>query len=377
MKIHEYQAKQIFAKYGVPVTREILCYTKEEVLAATEKLGFPAVVKAQVLTGGRGKAGGVKLVKNTDEAKQAAEAILGMDIKGYTVEKVLVAEGIKFHSEVYVGLTIDRNSKSVILMASKEGGVEIEEVAKENPEAILKFPIESDLGMQPFLAKKIAFQLFDDYSLVKQAADLFQKLYKITFETDASLVEINPLVITDDNKLLALDGKMNFDDNALYRQAEIEAMNEPDENEKKELYAKEQGLSFIPLDGNIGFMVNGAGLAMATMDMIKLYGGEPANFLDIGGSSNPQKVVEAMNLILSDGNIKAIMINIFGGITRCDDVAKGLLEALKLIDVKVPIVVRLSGTNAKEGLEILKGTNLTVVETMSDAAQKAIELAKA
>lgn len=372
MKIHEYQAKEIFANYGIPVTRETLCFTKEEVLVAAESLGFPCVVKAQVLVGGRGKAGGVKLVRNMDEAQKAAEAILGMDIKGYKVEKVLVAEGIKFHSEVYVGLTIDRNSKSVILMASKEGGVEIEEVAKENPDAILKFPIDADLGMPSFLARKIAFKLFNDISLVKQAADLFQKLYKIIFDTDASLVEINPLVITDDNKLLALDGKMNFDDNALFRQAEIEALNEPDENEQKEIDAKEKGLSYIPLEGNIGFMVNGAGLAMATMDMIKLYGGEPANFLDIGGSSNPQKVVDAMNLILSDKNVKVVMINIFGGITRCDDVAKGLIEAFKQIDVKLPIVARLAGTNAKEGLEILKGTNLILADTMSDAAEKAV-----
>lgn len=374
MKIHEYQAKEIFARYAIPVTREILCYNTDEVLAATEKLGFPSVVKAQVLTGGRGKAGGVKLVKTTDEAREAASKILGMDIKGYKVEKVLLAEGIKFHSELYVGLTIDRNSKSIVLMASKEGGVEIEEVAKDNPDAILKFPVDPDLGMTSFLARKIAFRLFEDYALVKQAADLFQKLYRIFIETDASLVEINPLVITDDNKLLALDGKMNFDDNALFRQPEIEKLLEPDEDEMKEIEAKEKGLSYIRLDGSIGFMVNGAGLAMATMDMIKLYGGEPANFLDIGGSSNPQKVIDAMNLLLSDKNVKVVMINIFGGITRCDDVAKGLLEALRQLDVKIPIVVRLSGTNAKEGLEILKGTNLTVVESMSDAAQKAISL---
>lgn len=376
MKIHEYQAKEIFAQYGIPVTRELLCYTKEEVLSATEKLGFPCVVKAQVLTGGRGKAGGVKLVKNAEEALKAAETILGMDIKGYKVKKVLVAEGIKFHSEVYVGLTIDRNSKSVILMASKEGGVEIEEVAKENPDAIFKFPIEADLRMPPFLARKMAFKLFDDILLVQQAADLFRKLYKITFETDASLVEINPLVFTDDNELLALDGKMNFDDNALFRQPEIEKLNEPDADELKEIEAKEKGLSYIRLDGNIGFMVNGAGLAMATMDMIKLYGGEPANFLDIGGSSNPQKVIDAMNLLLSDKKVKVVMINIFGGITRCDDVAKGLIEAFKQMDVKLPIVVRLAGTNAKEGLEILKGTNLILADTMSDAAEKAVNLIK-
>ena len=374
MKIHEYQAKEIFARYNIPVTREIVCYTPDEVVGAAEKLGYPSVVKAQVLTGGRGKAGGVKLVKNTDEAREAANKILGMDIKGYTVEKVLLAEGVKFHSEIYVGLTIDRNSKSVILMASREGGVEIEEVAKENPDAIIKVPIEADLGMTSFLARKIAFRLFDDFNLVKQAADLFQKMYKICLETDASLVEINPLVITDDNKLLALDGKMNFDDNAMFRQPEVEKLFEPDANELIEMEAKEKGLSFIKLDGNIGYMVNGAGLAMATMDMIKMYGGEPANFLDIGGSSNPQKVIDAMNLILSDENVKVVMINIFGGITRCDDVARGLLSALEQLDVQVPIVVRLSGTNAKEGLDILRGTNLTVVESMTEAAKKAIEL---
>ncbi len=374
MKIHEYQAKEIFARYNIPVTREIVCYTPDEVVAAAEKLGYPSVVKAQVLTGGRGKAGGVKLVKNTDEAREAANKILGMDIKGYTVEKVLLAEGVKFHTEIYVGLTIDRNSKSVILMASREGGVEIEEVAKENPDAIIKVPIEADLGMTSFLARKIAFRLFDDFNLVKQAADLFQKMYKICLDTDASLVEINPLVITDDNKLLALDGKMNFDDNAMFRQPEVEKLFEPDANELIEMEAKEKGLSFIKLDGNIGYMVNGAGLAMATMDMIKMHGGEPANFLDIGGSSNPQKVIDAMNLILSDENVKVVMINIFGGITRCDDVARGLLAALEQIDVQVPIVVRLSGTNAKEGLDILRGTNLTVVESMTEAAKKAIEL---
>lgn len=377
MKIHEYQAKEIFANYQLPVTREVLCYTTEEVLKATEKLGFPAVVKAQVLTGGRGLAGGVKLVKSAAEAKEAADKILGMDIKGYTVEKVLVAEGIKFHSEVYVGLTIDRNSKSVILMASKEGGVEIEEVAKENPDAILKYPIDASIGMPDFLARKIAFRLFDDFTLVRQAASIFQKMYQICLDTDASLVEINPLVITDDNQLIALDGKMNFDENALYRQKEIELLLEFDENEQKENEAKEKGLSYIRLDGNIGYMVNGAGLAMATMDMIKMYGGNPANFLDIGGSSNPQKVIDAMNLILSDENVKVVMINIFGGITRCDDVARGLIAALEQMDVQVPIVVRLSGTNAKEGLEIIRNTDLTVVESMTDAAKKAIEFANA
>ena len=374
MKIHEYQAKEIFARYQLPVTKEILCFTPGEVCAAAEKIGYPAVVKAQVLTGGRGKAGGVKLVRSIDEARSAGEKILGMDIKEYKVDKVIVAEGVRFNAEFYVGLTIDRNSKSVILMASKEGGVEIEEVAKENPEAILKFVIDPDLGMAPFLARKIAFMLFDDFNLVKQGADIIEKLYRIFMDTDSSLVEINPLVITNDGNLLALDGKMNFDDNALFRQEAIAELNEPSEDEKKEIEAKDKGLTYIRLNGSIGCMVNGAGLAMATMDLIKLFGGEPANFLDIGGSSSPQKVIDAMNLLLSDQNVKVVMINIFGGITRCDDVARGLIAALDQLNVKVPIVVRLSGTNSKEGLEILKQANLPTVETMSQAAQKAISL---
>ena len=376
MKIHEYQAKEIFSRYLIPVTNEVVCYTVEDAVAAADKLGLPVVVKAQVLAGGRGKAGGVKLARTKQDVPEMAGKILGMDIKGYTVEKILIAQGVKFSSEFYVGLTIDRNSKSVIFMASSEGGVEIEEVAKDNPDAIHKFVIDPDLGLTPFLARKIAFALFSDFNLVKQGADLFQKLYRIFMDTDSSLVEINPLVITEEGKLLALDGKMNFDDNALFRQSAIEALNEPTEDELKELDAKEKGLTYIRLDGSIGCMVNGAGLAMATLDLIKYFGGEPANFLDIGGSSNPQKVIDAMNLILSDKNVKVVMINIFGGITRCDDVARGLIIALEKIKVDVPIVVRLSGTNSKEGLEILKEANLPIVETMSQAAQKAIELCK-
>lgn len=374
MKIHEYQAKEIFSRYSIPVTNETVCYTVDEVVAAAKKLGMPVVVKAQVHAGGRGKAGGVKLVRTIEETRATAGKILGMDIKGYTVEKVLVAQGVKFNSEFYVGLTIDRNSKSVIFMASAEGGVEIEEVAKENPDTIYKFVIDPDLGMTDFLARKIAFKLFRDMSLVKQAVDMFQKLYQIFIDTDASLVEINPLVVTDDGKLLALDGKMNFDDNALYRQPEIEALNEPTEDEKKEIAAKDSGLTYIRLDGNIGCMVNGAGLAMATMDVIKHFGGNPANFLDIGGSSSPQKVIDAMNLLMSDKNVKVIMINIFGGITRCDDVARGLVTALDQMKVNIPIVIRLSGTNAEEGLRIIKEKNLPTVGSLSEAAQEAIRL---
>ncbi len=374
MKIHEYQARQIFREYGIPVPDDKLCYTVEEVEQAARELNRMVVVKAQVLVGGRGKAGGVKLAKTVDEARIAGQKILGMDIKGLTVEKVLVADAVEIQKEYYVGLTIDRNTKSVLFMASAEGGVEIEEVAKTNPEAILKFPIDPDLGMTDFLARKIAFELFQDINQVKQAADIFKKLYRIFMDKDASIVEVNPFVITGDGQLAAIDGKMNFDDNALFRQADIEAMNEPDEDEKKELEAKAAGLSYIRLDGNIGCMVNGAGLAMATMDVIKHYGGNPANFLDIGGSSSPKKVVDAMNLLMADKNVKVIMINIFGGITRCDDVAKGLVTALNELKVDIPIVIRLSGTNAEEGLRIIAEHNLPTVKSLSEAAKEAIRL---
>lgn len=374
MKIHEHQAKTLFLDYAIPLPREILCHKLEEIPAAVQELGLPLVVKAQVLTGGRGKAGGVKLARTQAEALQAAEQILGMDIKGYTVKKLLLAEAVDIRSEYYAALTIDRNSKSVLLMASAEGGVEIEEVAKTRPEAIHKLSIDPLLGMTSFLARRIAFKLFKDIALVKQAASIFQKMYTLLIDTDASMVEINPLVLTGQAQLLALDAKMNFDDNALYHHPELETLHEPDPNELKELEAKEKGLSYIHLDGDIGCMVNGAGLAMATMDLIKHYGGAPANFLDIGGSSNPQKVVDAMKIILSESKVRVLMINIFGGITRCDDVAKGLLEALKLLQVNIPIVVNLSGTNAKEGLELLGGSHLYVVHSMREAAQKAIEL---
>lgn len=373
MKIHEYQARELFRQYNIPVTDDVLCYTVEEAEKAARDMNRMTVVKAQVLAGGRGKAGGVKLAKTPEDAAKAASQILGMDIKGYTVEKILVADAVEIEKEYYVGLTIDRNTKSVLFMASAEGGVEIEEVAKDNPDAIFKIPIDDSIGMTDFMARKIAYKLFTDKDLVKQATHIFKQLYKLAIDTDSSLAEINPLVIVPGGKILAIDGKMNFDDNALYRQPEIEKINEPDEDEKKELEAKSKGLSYIRLDGNIGCMVNGAGLAMATMDVIKHFGGSPANFLDIGGSSNPQKVIDAMNLLLSDKNVKSIMINIFGGITRCDDVARGLILALDQMEVKVPIVIRLSGTNAEEGLKIIQERNLPVVKTLSEAAQYAIK----
>jgi succinyl-CoA synthetase beta subunit len=376
MKIHEYQARNLFRKYGIPVPDGVVCHSVEEVEKNVPETDLLRVVKAQVHVGGRGKAGGVKLAKTKDEAVEKASQILGMDIKGLTVEKVLVADAVDIEKEFYVGLINDRNSKSVTLMASAEGGVEIEEVARVSPEKIIKLSIDPAMGLMDWQARKIALQLFNDPKEMRQAASILVKLYRLYVETDSSLAEINPLVLTPDKQVLAIDGKMNFDDNALFRQPAILKMREATEDEKKEIDANEKGLSYIKLDGNIGCMVNGAGLAMATMDMIKLYGGEPANFLDIGGSSSPQKVVEAMNILLSDTNVKAVMINIFGGITRCDDVARGLVTALKEINTDIPVVIRLSGTNAKEGLEIIREYGLPTVSTMSEAAQKAIDLSK-
>ncbi len=376
MKIHEYQARDLFKKYGIPVPDGIVCHSVEEAEALVPDDNQLRVVKAQVHVGGRGKAGGVKLAKNKAEAVENAIRILGMDIKGYKVEKVLIANAVDIDKEFYIGLINDRNTRSVTLMASAEGGVEIEEVAKDSPEKIIKMSIDPVAGLMDWQAREVAFRLFSDINHVRAAVDIFKKLYKLYQDTDSTLAEINPLVITTQNEIKAIDGKMNFDDNAIYRQPDILAMRDVTEDEQKEIDANEKGLSYIKLDGTIGCMVNGAGLAMATMDMIKLYGGEPANFLDIGGSSNPQKVVDAMNILLGDKNVKAVMINIFGGITRCDDVARGLISALEQIKTKIPIVVRLSGTNAKEGLELLKATGLPTVSTMSEAALKAIELSK-
>lgn len=376
MKIHEFQARNLFKEYGIPVPGGVVCHTEEEVKKNVPDDDRLRVVKAQVHVGGRGKAGGVKLAKTKAEAVERAREILGMNIKGLTVEKVLVADAVDIEKEFYVGLINDRNTKSVTLMASAEGGVEIEEVARVSPEKIIKLSIDPTMGLMDWQARKIALQLFDEPKLMRQAAAILVKLYKLYEDTDSSLAEINPLVVTPDKQVLALDGKMNFDDNALFRQPEILALRESTPDEEKEIDAHEKGLSYIKLDGNIGCMVNGAGLAMATMDMIKLYGGEPANFLDIGGSSNPEKVVEAMNILLGDSNVKAVMINIFGGITRCDDVAHGLVKALEQINTKIPVVIRLSGTNAKEGLEIIREYGLPTVSTMSEAAQKAIELSR-
>jgi len=376
MKIHEYQARDLFKQYGIPVPDGFVCHSIEEAETVVPEDNQLRVVKAQVHVGGRGKAGGVKLARTKSEVIENVIRILGMDIKGYKVEKVLIANAVDIEKEFYVGLINDRNTKTVILMASAEGGVEIEEVAKVSPEKIIKLSIDPVAGLMEWQAREVAFKLFSEINHIRAAVDIFKKLYKLYIETDSTLAEINPLVITKQNEIKAIDGKMNFDDNALFRQPSILAMREVTEEEQKEIDATEKGLSYIKLDGSIGCMVNGAGLAMATMDMIKLYGGEPANFLDIGGSSNPQKVIDAMNILLSDKNVKSVMINIFGGITRCDDVARGLISALDQLKTTIPIVVRLSGTNANEGLELLKATGLPTVSTMNEAALMAIELSK-
>ncbi|MGI6073469.1 MAG: ADP-forming succinate--CoA ligase subunit beta [Fermentimonas sp.] len=377
MKIHEYQAKELFSKYGIPIERFEVCRSVDEAVEAYSKLGSDAVViKAQVHTGGRGKAGGVKIAHNLTEVKEHASNILGMNLKGYIVDRILVGQAVDIKEEYYMSYVVDRNTKSTILMLSTEGGMDIEEVAKTSPDKIQKFAIDPFVGVTDYFARKVGFILFDDAKLVNKLVPIMKNFYQLFITSDASLLEINPLVLTGGGDIVAIDAKMTFDDNAIYRHPDIHALNEPSEEEKKENEAKSKGFSFVNLGGEIGCMVNGAGLAMATMDMIKLYGGNPANFLDIGGSSNPNKVIEAMKLLLSDKNVKVVLINIFGGITRCDDVAKGLLEAFKQITIDIPIVIRLTGTNEKEGRELLKGTEFHVAKTMGEATQKAVELSQ-
>ena len=377
MKIHEYQARELLASYGLPVDKAYICRNVDDAVRAYHELDAPlVVVKAQVHTGGRGKAGGVKLAKDEIELRQHVADILWMDIKGFIVDRVLVGRAVNIASEYYVSYIIDRKTKSTVLMLSREGGMDIEEVAHNTPEKIHKIVIDPLIGVPDYLAREAAFKLFDDIKLVRQTASVLQKLYKLFVETDASLAEINPLVLTEEGELKAIDAKMTFDDNALYRRPKVAALFEPTQEEKKEQNAKSKGFSYVHLGGEIGCMVNGAGLAMATMDMIKLYGGEPANFLDIGGSSNPTKVIEAMKLLLSDKDVKVVLINIFGGITRCDDVARGLLEAFEEIHTNVPIVIRLTGTNEKEGRAMLQGTKFHLAETMGEAGKKAVELVR-
>ena len=375
MKIHEYQAKEIFSKYGIPVERHTLCRTAAGVVAAFRTIGTDKIViKAQVLTGGRGKAGGVKVVDNMEDAYQEAKNILGMSIKGFPVNQVLVSEAIDIAAEYYVGFTIDRNTRSVVLMMSASGGMDIEEVARRTPEKIIRYSIDPFIGLPDYLARHFAFSLFPQMEQAGRMAVILQELYKIFVENDASLVEVNPLALTAKGTLIAIDAKIVFDDNALYRHPDIQALSDPTEEEKVEANAKDKGFSYVHMDGNIGCMVNGAGLAMATMDMIKLHGGNPANFLDIGGSSNPLKVVEAMKLLLQDEKVKVVLINIFGGITRCDDVAMGLIQAFDMIKSDIPVIVRLTGTNENIGRELLRNhSRFQIATTMKEAALMALK----
>ena len=376
MNIHEYQAKEILRDHGIPVPPGEVARTPEEAEAIARRYGGMVVVKAQVHAGGRGKAGGVKLARTPEEAKEHAGKILGMDIKGLTVEQVLVTPAEDIASEAYVGLIMDRASKKAVFMVSGEGGIDIEEVAAKTPEKITKLAVDHRFGLQPFQAYRLATALYKDIRQQRAASKIMLQLWDAYVDSGASLAEINPLITTPAGEVKAIDAKMNIDDNELFRLPEVEELRDSSAEPPAEIAAREANLTFIKLDGNIGNVVNGAGLAMATMDLIKYYGGEPANFLDIGGSSNPEKVVNALRIITSDPQVKVILFNIFGGITRCDDVANGIVEATKRIDIKVPLVIRLTGTNEKEALVILKNAGFSASTSMDEVVQRAVEMAK-
>jgi len=376
LKIHEYQAKEILKGYGVPIPRFEIVTTPAEARKATEDIGRMVVVKAQVHVGGRGKAGGVKLAKTPDEAEEHAGVILGMDIKGLTVEKIMISDAVDIDREYYIGMIVDRATKKPVYMVSEEGGIDIEEVARGTPEKIHKYAVDPEKGLSNEEALELASKIESRPAVAERVADFISKLYEAFVGSDASLAEINPLVITPDEKVWAVDAKMNIDDNALYRHEEIAAMRDASTETPELKRAREMGLSFVKLDGDVGCVVNGAGLAMTTMDVISHFGGEPANFLDIGGSSSPDKVVTALQIITSDPNVKSILINIFGGITRCDDVAKGLVLALEQTSITLPIVVRLTGTNEEEAKKVLAGTEFVSADTMDEAVEKAVELAR-
>lgn len=375
MKIHEYQAKMIFKDFGIPVPEGEVASTPNEAYNIAKRLSKPVVVKAQVLVGGRGKAGGIKFANTPNEAKKVASEVLRMKIKGIKVNKVLVAESIDIENEAYMGIIIDRSKKSPVVMVSSEGGVDIEEVSKKSPEKVIKFYVDPMIGILSHRARELCFKIYDDPKIAIKAGVVLSKLYRCFIESDASLAEINPFVVTKEKDIWALDAKMNIDDNGLYRRPTTAQMRDLSYEIPGEIEARNKGLSYIKLDGNIGCIVNGAGLAMATMDLIKLYGGEPANFLDIGGSSSPTKVTNAMSILLSDKNVKAVFFNIFGGITRCDDVANGIVTSLNKMKVNLPIVIRLTGTNEDKAMEILKKTKLITASSMAEGAKRAIELA--
>ncbi len=376
MKIHEYQAKEILMRHGVPIPRFEIVTTPADARKAAEDIGRMVVVKAQVHVGGRGKAGGVKLAKTADEAEAHASNILGMDIKGLTVEKIMISDAVDIDREYYIGMIVDRQTKKPVYMVSEAGGIDIEQVANETPEKIHKLAIDPVKGLSAADASTLAAKIESRPEVAAKVAEFITKLYDGFIGSDASLAEINPLVVTPDGEVWAVDAKMNIDDNALYRHPDIAEMRDPAGETDEVRKAREMGLSYVKLDGNVGCLVNGAGLAMTTMDVIQHYGGAPANFLDIGGSSSPDKVVTALEIITSDPNVRSILINIFGGITRCDDVARGLVQALEQTSIEIPIVVRLTGTNEDEARKILAKHQFVSATTMDEAVEKAVELAK-
>ena len=377
MKIYEFQAYEIFTKRGIPSPWGEVAKTSEEVKKIAEKLGRPVVVKAQVLVGGRGKVGGIKLASTPEEAYRAAERILNSKLKGILVKRVFVKESVSIKEEYYLGVTVDRAQKRVVVMVSPAGGVDIEEVARTNPGKIFKFYVNPLLGFKSREANELASALTKDKNLVKGIAKILSGLYRIFEEMDSSLVEVNPLVITKEGSLFALDAKIIFDDNALYRHPEISSLRDLEVEDPLEVRAKEAGVSYVRLEGNIGCIVNGAGLAMATMDLVKHYGAEPANFLDVGGGASSQQVGKALDIVLSDKQVRAVLVNIFGGITRCDIVAEGLIQALSKREMNLPLIIRLTGTNEEEGRKKLKGIKgIFLAATMSEAAKKAMEVVK-
>ena len=386
MKIHEYQAKDLFKKYGVKVPEGKVISDINEVEKVYNELGGGrVVVKAQIHAGGRGKAGGVKLVNSLDECMEAVKSLLGKKLvtyqtgpEGKLVKKVLIERASNIKKELYLGMVVDRSKNRVVIMASTEGGVEIEKVASESPEKIFKEYIEPCVGLMPFQIRRLSYKLGFNKDQLKEFMKFLTGLYELFIEKDCSLVEINPLIITDDEEILALDAKINFDDNGLFKHPDIEQLRDLDEEDPAEVEASKYKLSYIKLNGNVGCMVNGAGLAMATMDIIKYAGGEPANFLDVGGGANVESVANAFRIILSDKNVKSVLVNIFGGIVRCDRIAKGILEASKMVDINVPVVIRLQGTNADIARKMIdeSGLNFFTAESLKEAAEKAVELAQ-
>jgi succinyl-CoA synthetase beta subunit len=372
LNIHEYQARRLLSSFGLPYPVGRIAKTPDEAGSIAAQIGKPVVIKAQVLTGGRGKAGGVKLAEDAGQAKDLARHILDLNIKGYPVKRVLVVEAIDIAHEFYLGITIDRVSRKPVMMASVAGGVDIEEVNRQTPEQILSLPIDPLLGLQEFQSRQIGFSLGLTPAQVRQFTNVASSLYRAFASLDASLCEINPLIIDRSGNLRALDAKLSIDDNALFRQTEIAALRDLESEDPLEQQAREQELSYVKLDGEVGCIVNGAGLAMATMDLVKLYGAEPANFLDIGGGARAERVATALRLVITDPNVKVVLINIFGGITRCDEVAKGVVTALEQVEVGVPIVVRLVGTNEDEGRRTLQRAGLTAATSVTEAAKAVI-----